>query len=368
MTVIKNIAKDRVLQITAVIAVLSLFIARPRLADINFDTLWSILAMMTIIQVFEYLHILDYLAYRLTSHASNTRQLTSLFVTLALFAGMFLTNDVTVITLVPLYLNIAKKYKLPEILPVTLIGMAANFGSAFTPFGNTHNIFLMNHFHIPLLDFFKLSVPLLIASVILLIGFVAFVRKAPVPTVPVQDIRIMARPTIITGGVALVIFSGVMGWLPSWIGAVAAIVLALGFNPKILTEVDYAIVLTFGGFFVITSVLRQVPWISRVIAQLMASEHSVYLTSIISSQFISNVPSTVLIGIFTNMVAALFLGSNIGGLGSVVGSMCNLLVFKEYTDYGNHQPAKFFWGFTAFNFVGLFILGALGWVILEIVA
>lgn len=109
MTVIKNIAKDRVLQITAVIAVLSLFIARPRLADINFDTLWSILAMMTIIQVFEYLHILDYLAYRLTSHASNTRQLTSLFVTLALFAGMFLTNDVTVITLVPLYLNIAKK-------------------------------------------------------------------------------------------------------------------------------------------------------------------------------------------------------------------------------------------------------------------
>lgn len=96
---------------------------------------------------------------------------------------------------------------------MTLIGMAANFGSAFTPFGNTHNIFLMNHFHIPLLDFFKLSVPLLIASVILLIGFVAFVRKAPVPTVPVQDIRIMARPTIITCGVALVIFTGVMGWL-----------------------------------------------------------------------------------------------------------------------------------------------------------
>ncbi len=43
MTVIKNIAKDRVLQITAALVVLSLFFARPKLADINFSTLFSIL-------------------------------------------------------------------------------------------------------------------------------------------------------------------------------------------------------------------------------------------------------------------------------------------------------------------------------------
>ncbi len=97
--------------------------------------------MMTVIQIFEHLHILDYWAYRLTSRANNTRQLTWWFIFLAIFASMFLSNDVTVLTLVPLYLRVAKKYQLPEILPVTLIGMAANFGSAFTPFGNTHNIF-----------------------------------------------------------------------------------------------------------------------------------------------------------------------------------------------------------------------------------
>lgn len=46
MTVLKNIAKDRILQITVLITVVSLFFARPRLADINFHTLWSVAAML----------------------------------------------------------------------------------------------------------------------------------------------------------------------------------------------------------------------------------------------------------------------------------------------------------------------------------
>lgn len=367
MTVVKNIAKDRVLQITVLIAVLSLFVGTPQLADISFSTLWSILGMMTIVQIFEYLHILDFVAYKLTSGASNTRRLSWMFVLLAVVAGMFLTNDVTVITLIPLYLRIAKKDKLPEILPVTMIGMAANFGSAFTPFGNTHNIFLMNHFHIPTATFFSWSIPLLIADMILLAVLSFFIPKKPLPTIPVQDIRIQTRPTVITCIVALVIFAGVLNFIPSWVGAIAAIALAFAFNPQIMKHVDYAIVLTFAGFFVIVSVMRQIPWLVNFIGKWMATAHSVYLTSIISSQFISNVPSTVLIGKFTHYAAAVFLGSNIGGLGTVVGSMCNLLVFKEYTDYGSRKSSDFFLGFTAFNFIGLIAVGIMGWFILDFI-
>ncbi|WP_262315175.1 SLC13 family permease [Lacticaseibacillus parakribbianus] len=367
MTVIRNIARDRVLQITAALAVISLFFAKPKLADINFSTLWSILAMMTIIQIFEHLHILDYFAYRLTTKAENTRQLTWLFLGLAVVAGMFLTNDVTVITLVPLYLRIAKKYELPEVLPVTLIGMAANFGSAFTPFGNTHNIFLMNHYQINGLRFFSWSIPLLIASLALLFGFSLFVKKQPIPAVPFRDIRIQARPTVVTCIVALVIFAGVFHVLPSWVGAIAAIILAIALAPKIMCDVDYAIVLTFAGFFVIVSVLQQIPWVVNLVSGLMTSEHSVFLTSIVSSQFISNVPSTVLIGKFTTMSAALFLGSNIGGLGTVIGSMNNLLVYKEYTNFGNHQNGKFFLDFFGLNIIGLIVLTGLGWLILDFV-
>lgn len=368
MTVIKNIVKDRVLQITAVIAVLSLFIARPHLADINFSTLWAILAMMTIIQIFNYLHVLDYCAYRLTSHANNTRELTWMFLALALVSGMFLTNDVTVLTLVPLYLQIAKKYDLPEILPVTLIGMAANFGSAFTPFGNPHNIFIMSHFKVQPAKFFTWSLPLLAASILVLCLLIFFVHKNPVPTVPIQNIHIHMRPTFITIAVALLIFAGVFRIIPSWVGAVAAIALALGLNPGIMKHVDYAIILTFTGFFIIVSNIRQIPWLVTLLANLEHSPHSVYLTSIISSQFISNVPTTVLIGKFTVYAAALFLGSNIGGLGSVVASMANLLVFKEYTNHGNRQRWHFFVGFAGLNFLALIILGTIGWFIVSLVS
>lgn len=367
MTVIKNIAKDRVLQITAFLVVLSLFAARPKLSDISFDTLWSILGMMTVIQIFEYLHILDYFAYRLTSVAADSRQLVVMFLGLAIVAAMFLTNDVTVITLIPLYLEIAKKYHLPEILPVTLIGMAANFGSAFTPFGNTHNIFLMSHYTIGVGQFFSWSIPLLIASIILLAGFTFFIKKIKLPTVAFQDIHIQTRPTVITVVVALLIFAGVLKLIPSYVGAIAAILLASLYNREIMKKVDYAIVLTFAGFFVIVSVLQQLPWVVQLISGLVSSAHSVFLTSILTSQLISNVPSTVLIGKFTNYAGALFLGSNIGGLGTVVGSMCNLLVYKEYATWGNHHAGKFLVGFMAFNFVGLIVLGAMGWLILDFI-
>ncbi|WP_203624423.1 SLC13 family permease [Lacticaseibacillus sp. 866-1] len=367
MTVIKNIAKDRVLQITAFLVVLSLFAARPKLEDISFDTLWSILGMMTVIQIFEYLHVLDYFAYRLTSLAADSRQLLLMFLGLAIVAAMFLTNDVTVITLIPLYLEIAKKYKLPEILPVTLIGMAANFGSAFTPFGNTHNIFLMSHYTIGIGQFFSWSIPLLIASIILLLGFTVFVKKIPLPAVGFQDIHIQTRPTVITAIVALFIFAGVLKVIPSYVGAIAAILLAVLYNKQIMKKVDYAIVLTFAGFFVIVSVLQQMPWVVDLISGLVSSAHSVFLTSILTSQLISNVPSTVLIGKFTNYAAALFLGSNIGGLGSVVGSMCNLLVYKEYATWGNHHAGKFLIGFLVFNVIGLIVLAGMGWLILDFV-
>lgn len=367
MSIIKAITKDRVLQITTVLMVISLFFARPHLADISFATLWSILGMMTIIQIFQYLHILDYFAYRLTSRANNTRQLTWLFLALAVVAGMFLTNDVTVLTLIPLYLSIASKYELPEVLPVTLIGMAANFGSAFTPFGNTHNIFMMSHYAIPTPVFFSWSIPLLIASLLLLFLLSLFVKKIPVPTVPVLDIHITPRPTIITCLVALLIFAGVLGLIPAWVGAIAALLLAFGLAPKIVGQIDYAIVLTFTGFFIIISALRQIPTVSNLISGFMGTEHSVYLTSLISSQLISNVPTTVLIGKFTTYAGALFLGSNIGGLGTMVGSMCNLLVYKEYTNWSTNTGKDFLPGFFGFNMIGLLILGTVGGFILDFI-
>ena len=100
---------------------------------------------------------------------------------------------------------------------------------------------------------------------------------------------------------------------------------------------------------------------THFIASLENSEDSVYLSGVLTSQVISNVPSTVLLARFTGYVEALFYGSNIGGVGTLVGSMANLLVFKQYLVYGSRPHARFFVGFTVFNLVALIILGCAGY-------
>ena len=367
MTVIKNIAKDRILQITVVITIISLFFARPRIEDINFHTLYSILAMLTIIQIFSYLHVLDVLAYKLTASARSTRRLTAIFTILSIISAMFLTNDITVLTLIPLYLTIARRHHLPEILPVTLIGMGANIGAAFTPWGNPHNIFVVNRYNVSPIKFFSWSIPLLLVSLIIVLVFIFFVKDKPIPTVPLEDIRISIRPMLLTIAVSIFFFFGVFNIVPAYVPAIVAVILALIINTSIMLHVDYALLLTFTCFFIFISDIQQIPFIVTLISKTMFSEHSVFLTSIISSQFISNVPSTILIGKFTNFAEALFLGSNIGGFGSIVGSMANMLVFKSFVENGTVSKRKFFWVFSVLEFAGLIILTVLGWIVLDFV-
>lgn len=367
MTVIKNIAKDRILQVTVILTIISLFFARPRIGDINFHTLFSILAMLTIIQIFAYLHVLDVLAYKLTTSARSTRRLTAIFTALSVISAMFLTNDITVLTLIPLYLTIARRHHLPEILPVTLIGMGANIGAAFTPWGNPHNIFIVNTYNVTPGRFFGWSLPLLFVSVLLLVVLMFFVKDTPLPAVPLEDIKISWRPTALTIAVAIFFFFGVFNVVPAYVPAIVAIGLALFINPTILLHLDYALLLTFTCFFIFISDIQQIPFIVWIIKQTMFSEHSVFLTSIISSQFISNVPSTILIGKFTNYAEALFLGSNIGGFGSIVGSMANMLVFKSFSENGTVSKKKFFWLFSVLQFIGLIVLTILGWIVLDFV-
>ncbi|KRM54518.1 SLC13 family permease [Lacticaseibacillus sharpeae] len=360
MTVFKTIIKDRVFQITLAIAIITSFLARPRVADINFTTLWSLLAMMTTIQIFDYLHVLDFIAYKITARAHTARQLTALFVALSFISAMFLTNDMAVLTFIPLYLRIARHRKLPEILPVTAITIAANQGSAMTPFGNTHNIFLMAKFHIPIAQFGEWVVPMISVAIVFLAILIMFVPKIEIPNVPVKDIRTNPRLITLTCIVALLVFSSIFDIIPAWVAAVVAIAVAILINYKIMGQVDYAIVLTFAGFFVIISNINQIPAVAKLVSSVVGGPVSVYLTSILTSQFISNVPSTVLIANFTHHLDALFFGSNIGGLGTLVASMCNLVAFKQYTIYSQQSHSRFLLHFTTINFIALFIIGGAG--------
>ena len=364
MTVLKKIFSDKILQITVVVTVISLFFARPRLADINLHTIFSVAAMLIIIQIYAYLHVLDVLAYKLTSIADNMRKLNILFTLLAIISGMFLGNDITALTLIPLYLNIAKRCDLPQILPVTLIGMGANIGAAFTPWGNPHNIFLVSKYSVTALEFFSWSMPYLLAAVVITFIIFHFIPQKKIPVQDIKQINISVRPTVITTAVFALFFLGVFKVINVAIPMIVAAVLALIINPRILLKIDYALLLTFTCFFIFISDIQQIPMIVTLIHTMVNSETSTYFTSIISSQIISNVPATILVGKFTTFAKALFLGSNIGGFGSPIGSMANMLVLKTFTQNATVSRSEFFKKWLLMQYAGLIILTLIGWALI----
>ncbi len=366
LTTLKKIFSDRILQITIVITIISLFFARPLSADMNWHTIESVTTMLVLIQVYSYLHVLDIIAYKLAAIADSTRKLILLFTLLSVFSGMFLGNDITCLTMIPLYLNIAKKYKLPEILPATLIGMGANIGAAFTPWGNPHNIFVVSNYHLAPAIFFKWTLPYLIVAMVVFLCFFFFIPKKNIPTQEVVEINVSWPMTMITT-VIFFFFVGVFKFVPIWMPMLASIIWALIVNWKILLHIDYSLLLTFTLFFVFISDIQQIPFVVALIHGLVGTEMSTYWTSILSSQVMSNVPSTILVGKFSKYAEALTLGSNIGGFGSPIGSMANMLVMRTfYAHASKDAKKKFFPKWLGYQIAGLIILSLIGWVIVKL--
>lgn len=366
LAVLKNIFKDRILQVTLLVTIVSLFFARPKLADINWHTLISVTTMLILIQIYSYLHVLDIIAYHLTNVADDTRKLNALFALLAVVAGMFLGNDITCLTLLPLYLSIAKKFELPQILPVTLIGMGANIGAAFTPWGNPHNIFLVSRYHVSPQQFFTWSTPYLIVSLALLLLVFFFVPKAKIPREEDKPIKLVVRPTIVATIMFAFFFLGVFRIVNIIWPLIASVILALFISPRVLLKIDYSLLLTFFSFFIFISDIRQIPQIVGIIHRCVGTENSTYFASILSSQVMSNVPSTILVGKFTPYVEALFLGSNIGGFGSPIGSMANMLVLKTFNQHASVSKSKFFKQWLGMQIIGLIVLTIAGWLLLKV--
>ena len=80
------------------------------------------------------------------------------------------------------------------------------------------------------------------------------------------------------------------------------------------------------------------------------------VVSALSCQFISNVPSAVLLSKFTDNYRDLLLGVNIGGVGTLIASLASLITFKQYSAQQPGHTFKYILKFSAFNFAFLGIL------------
>ena len=118
-----------------------------------------------------------------------------------------------------------------------------------------------------------------------------------------------------------------------------------------LLKADYALLLTFVGFFIFTGNMGRIEPVALFLSGIADGRE--IGVGILTSQCISNVPAALLLSGFTHNIKNLALGVNIGGLGTLIASMASLISYKQYVNEVPEGKVKYFTTFTVYNVIFL---------------
>lgn len=361
--------KDLLFTLSGVLALLACLLGRLSADFIDYHVIFTLLGLMGVIKVFERLGVLDYFAEKLIRTSDTTRSLIRNLTFLAFFSSMILTNDIAILTLLPVFLKIVQKtpqFK-GKLAGTTLLIVAANLGSSCLPFGNPQNLYLFEHYQVSFTDFCLLLLPFFCLSVAALLAACQWIPASPL-VVESEKLPLLPAKNLLLPVVAmLLMILSVLHVLPYGAAVTAAVILTFIADKGALKEIDYRLLGTFVFFFLIVGNLSEIPAFIMIIQKLMGSFTSVLLSSALLSQFISNVPAALLLAPFTSQSSALILGVNIGGLGTLLASLANLIGYKVFIGYFPKEKKQLVQLFTLINFIflGVFLVFFYGWSLIS---
>ena len=356
--------REAILCLAVFLACASSLFQAPRLAYIDFDVLCVLLSLMLVVAGLKQVRFLDYVAVELLNRCVSRRQLTLALVGITYVSSMFVTNDVALLTFVPLALVIGKTLQLDMERIIILQTLAANLGSMLTPPGNPQNLFLYAHYNYSAGRFFcVMALPCLLSLVY--IGVLIFRRPDAPLTLTLPGLpRPERRTTLVLLALLLVNIAAVLHVLPKlWaLGVTLAAVLLL--NRRLLLAADYSLLLTFIGFFIFIGNISHTSIAAYLQSSLLGTAAGTYLAALLSSQFISNVPAAMLLAGLTQEADALLLGVNIGGLGTMIASMSSVISYKLFVAEQPTLAGRYLRTFLYYNFAGLLLIGGLVYCII----
>ena len=126
------------------------------------------------------------------------------------------------------------------------------------------------------------------------------------------------------------------------------------FFKRVFLGIDYYLLLTFIALFVLIGNLQNIEFFTRIFERWIIGNE--VLWGVVASQFISNVPAAILLSGFSTNYEAIIVGINIGGFGTLIASMANLISFKILVKEFNSFKVRYLGVFTLLNVVLLVIL------------
>ncbi|MBR1456294.1 MAG: anion permease [Oscillospiraceae bacterium] len=358
-TIRSFVRREPVLLIAALAALVSCFFVPPDGAYrsyIDLRTLALLYCLMTVVAGLRQAGLFAHLAHTLCERFDSVRAIGLILVMLCFFSAMLITNDVALITFVPfavVVLGLADR-KRDLIRIVVLQTVAANLGSMLTPVGNPQNLYLYSYYDMGFAAFLRATLPLWALSLVLVGGACLALPGARLQFFlgeePGVDLRAV-RLYLALFAVCLLAVLRVLHW-SVMLAAVLAVLLLL--DRKILLKADFMLLLTFVAFFVFSGNLARIGAVDAFLRRILAGR--VYLTSLLTSQVISNVPAALLLSGFTDEARELLLGVNVGGLGTPIASLASLISMKLYSHSEHAHTGRYLLEFTAVNAALLLIL------------
>lgn len=363
MKLLKFIRSEIVLFISAVLAVVSVFIIPPDreyAGYINYKTICILFALMAVMEGFKKTGVFSTVSGILLERAKGIRTVVLILVYLCFFLSMFITNDVSLITFVPLSIAVlsmaGESVKKRLLVPVIVIQtVAANLGSMLFPMGNPQNLYLYGISGMKLWKFILLLLPYTGIAFAVITLWSVFICKNVSSEIKISQTErnLSLRQINIYSGLFVICVLSVAGIVHYIVAMVFVVAVILICDRKIFRTIDYSLLLTFIFLFVFIGNMGRVDAVDSFLKGITNGNE--FIVSVLASQIISNVPCAILLSGFTDNYQALIAGTNIGGLGTLIASMASLISFKNAAKECPEMKGRYFVYFTVSNILLLLL-------------
>ena len=351
--------KNAVMLIAALAAVITSVIIpldKKYIDYFDFKTLTCLFCVLAVVCALRNIRFFYTMAKAIIRKFRNAKMCILALVYITFIGSMLIANDMALLTFLPLGYFVLHTTGKEKYMAFTFImqNIAANLGGMLTPFGNPQNLYLYSKFNIPDLEFIKIMLlPFVISIILITVCCLVFVKSEPLvieekaATLPIPRVVIYL---ILFAFSILIVFRTV----PYYYGLIIVPAALLILDRQALLQVDYGLLFTFVFFFIFSGNMARIDAVRDFFSFLL--EKNTLVFSALSCQFISNVPSAILLSQFTDNYKELLLGVNIGGAGTMIASLASLITFREYSKQDPGHTLRYILKFSAFNFAFLGIL------------
>ncbi|WP_083461286.1 SLC13 family permease [Cellulosilyticum ruminicola] len=328
----------------------------------NMRTLATLFCTLAVVNAFAHIHTFEIISKNIVLKLHNLRNAILGLVFITFFGSMLLANDMALLTFLPLGFYVLNSTDNKKAMAFTFImqNIAANLGGMVTPFGNPQNLYLYSYFQIETWEFVKIMLPSFLGATVLIIICCLFVKPTHLTLKNDEDYVFDKKNTLIYAILFVASILIVFRIVPYTWGTVVITLALFLLDKKSIKEVNYPLLATFCVFFVFSGNMARIPAVSAFFEYLLPK--NTLLFGILSCQFISNVPSAVLLSHFTTDYASLLPAVNIGGCGTLIASLASLITFSEFKKHNPDQVKSYVIKFSIINFSfvsALFILQSL---------